>query len=82
MKPELRNPSENLSSMRMLQRGKTSFAHKGLHHENIHALPKFKWAFADLCFFDVNSMRVACFDFVGLEKKNKTGNRFVKDLSC
>ena len=33
-----------------------------------------------LSFFYVNAIRVACFDFVGLEKEDKTGNRFVKDF--
>lgn len=35
---------------------------KRCNRENIHALPKFKWVFADIFFpFDVNSIRVACF---------------------
>lgn len=67
----------------MLQREKKRplLAIKSCNRESIHALPKFKWVLADIFSpLDVNSIRVACFCFVGLDKKNKTGNRVLKDL--
>jgi len=78
MKPELRNPSENLSSIRMLQREKTSFALIVKTFTLCQSSSGFLLIF--FCFFDVYSIRVACVDFVGLEKEYKTGNRFAKDF--